>query len=164
VNADLLAGASSQQDAVQVKGRDGGVGVSVAGQVTVYQGSPRVAIRSAYLQQVRRIAPPDPPGLIGREAELADLAGFCLELDRGPYEWWRAAAWAGKSALLSTFVLHPPPQVRERVRIVSFFITARLAAQDTRQAFTEMLLEQLADQPDRSSRQSCRRLGRRHTC
>ena len=29
-------------------------------------------IRSAYLQQVRRIAPP--PGLIGREAELAELA------------------------------------------------------------------------------------------
>ena len=33
----------------------------------------------------------------------------------------------------------------DRVRIVSFFITARLAAQDTREAFTEVLLEQLAD-------------------
>ena len=32
----------------------------------------------------------------------------------------------------------------ERVRFVSFFITARLAAQDTRQAFTEVVLEQLA--------------------
>src|SRR5689334_19953369 len=30
--------------------------------------------RSAYLEQVRRIAPPDPPGLIGREEELAELA------------------------------------------------------------------------------------------
>ena len=59
--------------------------------------------------------------------------------------WWRAGAWAGKSALMSTFVLRPPPEVGDRVRIVSFFITARLAAQDTREAFTQVLLEQLAD-------------------
>ena len=109
------------------------------------RGSPRVAARSAYLQQVRRIAPPDPPGLVGREAELAELAAFCLEPGRGPYVWWRAGAWAGKSALMSTFVLRPPPEMGDRVRIVSFFITARLAAQDTREAFTEVLLEQLAD-------------------
>ena len=101
--------------------------------------------RSSYLQQVRRIAPPDPPGLLGREAELAELAAFCLEDGRGPYVWWQAGPWAGKSALLSTFVLRPPPQVAERVRIVSFFITARLAAQDTRDAFTQVLLEQLAE-------------------
>jgi hypothetical protein len=42
--------------------------------------------------------------------------------------------------LLSTFVLRPP----EGVRVVSFFVTARLAAQDTREAFTEVLAEQLA--------------------
>lgn len=97
--------------------------------------------QSAYLQQVKRIAPPD---LIGRKAELAELAGFCLEPDRGSYVWWQAEAWAGKSALLATFVLRPPPEVRDPVRIVSFFITARLAAQDTREAFTQALLEQLA--------------------
>jgi hypothetical protein len=101
--------------------------------------------RSAYAEQVRRIAPPDPPGLIGREAELAELAQFCTEPNRGPYVWWRAGAWAGKSALLSTFVLRPPADVAERVRIVSFFITARLAAQETREAFTQVVLEQLAE-------------------
>ena len=98
----------------------------------------------AYLEQVRRIAPSDPPGLIGREEELAELARFCLQPDGGIYAWWQADAWAGKSALLSTFVLRPPPQVAQRVRIVSFFITARLAAQDTREAFIQVLLEQLA--------------------
>ena len=98
--------------------------------------------RSAYLQQVGRIAPPE---LIGREEELAELTAFCLEPGRGPYVWWQARAWAGKSALLSTFVLRPPSQVGERVRIVSFFITARLAAQDTREAFIQVLLEQLAE-------------------
>ena len=117
----------------------------VVGPVTIYQGSPRVAARSAYLQQVRRIAPPDPPGLVGREAELAELAAFCLEPGRGPYVWWRADKWAGKSALLSTFVLRPPQEMHDRVRIVSFFITARLAAQDTREAFTQVLLEELAE-------------------
>ena len=59
--------------------------------------------------------------------------------------WWQAGPWAGKSALLSTFVLRPPPKWRRRVRLVSFFITARLAAQDTREAFTQVLAEQLAE-------------------
>jgi hypothetical protein len=94
--------------------------------------------RSAYLMQVRRIAPLD---LTGREAELAELARFCLEPDQGPYAFWQAGPWAGKTALMSWFVLHPPPGVQ----LVSFFVTARLAAQDTRYAFTEALLEQLAD-------------------
>ena len=134
------------------QGQHGGVGVGqVIGPVTIHQAPPPApAARgllgpSGYLQQVRRIAPPDPPGLIAREAELADMAAFCLDDDRGPYLWWRAGPWAGKSALMSTFVLHPPEQVRDRVKIVSFFITSRLAAQDTRAAFTTVLLEQLAD-------------------
>jgi hypothetical protein len=46
---------------------------------------------------------------------------------------------------MATFVRYPPRQVRDRVRIVSFFITARLAAQNTREAFTAVLLSQLAD-------------------
>ena len=43
---------------------------------------------------------------------------------------------------MATFVLYPPPELRARVRIVSFFITARLAAQDTREAFTTALMHQ----------------------
>ncbi|MFD0033238.1 hypothetical protein ACFVJK_34270 [Streptomyces sp. NPDC127172] len=98
-------------------------------------------VRSAYLRQVERIAP---PRLLDRDAELAELASFCLDEQRGPYVWWRAGPWAGKSALLSTFVLNPPgPLAADRVWLVSFFITARLAAQDTREAFTTVLTEQL---------------------
>jgi tetratricopeptide (TPR) repeat protein len=41
---------------------------------------------------------------------------------------------------MSWFVLHPP----EKVRILSFFITARLASQDDRVAFVDNVLEQLA--------------------
>ncbi|GIJ13118.1 hypothetical protein Van01_63320 [Micromonospora andamanensis] len=104
------------------------------------QGASRVTVRSAYLEQVRRLAPPE---LLGRETELADLAAFCLDEHRGPYIWWRAPAWTGKSALMSTFVLRPPAILTGRIRIISFFITARLAAQDTREAFTTVLLEQL---------------------
>ena len=114
-------------------------------QITSKQNAVYTAALSAYLEQVRRIAPPDPPGLIGRERELAELARFCLDPEGG-YAWWRAAAWAGKSALMSTFVLSPPAEVvAGLVRIVSFFVTARLAAQDTREAFTEVLIEQLSD-------------------
>jgi hypothetical protein len=104
---------------------------------------PVTAMRqSAYLRQVERIAP---PVLLGRETELAELAMFCTMPGKGMYAWWRAGAWAGKTALLSTFVLHPPREVQDRVRLMSFFITARLAAQDTRDAFIVVMLEQLAD-------------------
>ena len=109
-----------------------------AEQVTVNVGPGRAAVRSAYRKQVERIAPPE---LVGREAELRELAAYCTEPGRGPYVWWQAPAWAGKSALMSTFVLHPPAGVR----VVAFFITARLGAQDTREAFTEVVLEQLAE-------------------
>ena len=100
--------------------------------------------RSAYLEQVRRIAPPSRPGLIDRDAEMADLAKFCLDPEGASYAWWQAGPWAGKSALLSTFVLFPPAEVAGRVQIVSYFVTARLAAQDTRESFTDVVLEQLA--------------------
>ncbi|MEU4746214.1 hypothetical protein AB0G02_37935, partial [Actinosynnema sp. NPDC023658] len=81
-----------------------------------------------------------PLALVGREAELAALAAFCLDpATAGSYLWWRAPAWSGKSALLSWFVLNPPPGVR----VVSFFVTARLANQSDRTAFVENVLEQL---------------------
>jgi hypothetical protein len=102
---------------------------------------PLLVRRSAYLAQVRQIAPPE---LVGREAELEELARFCLDEQSGAYVWWQAGPWAGKSALLSTFVLNPPEAVRSRVQVVAFFITARLAAQETRQAFTAVVGEQLA--------------------
>ncbi|MFJ2081313.1 hypothetical protein ACIOBK_02095 [Micromonospora chokoriensis] len=96
--------------------------------------------RSGYIEQVRDIAPAGgvTGGLRGREQELAELSAFCLEAE--PYLWWRAEPWAGKSALMSTFVLNPPPQVE----VVAFFLTARLAAQSDSNAFTDALLDQLA--------------------
>ena len=94
-------------------------------------------VRSAYLEQVRQIAPAE---LHGRDEELAELAAFCTRPGQGRYAWWRAPAWAGKSALMSWFVLHPPPGVP----VVSFFVTARYRGQDNRGAFTDAVLEQLA--------------------
>jgi hypothetical protein len=95
-------------------------------------------VRSAYLEQVRRIAPPE---LKDRDAELAELAAFCTGDSDYEYAWWRAPAWAGKSALMSWFALHPPPMVR----IVSFFITARHHRQNDRKAFVDNVLVQLAE-------------------
>ncbi|MEU4448470.1 hypothetical protein AB0K14_39775 [Actinosynnema sp. NPDC050801] len=113
----------------------------VHGDVNLVTGAP---VRTRYRETVRRIAP---PRLIGREAELAELTAFCTSpATAGHYRWWRAAAWSGKSALMSTFALDPPAGVR----VVSFFITARLAAQNDRNAFIENVLEQLVtllDQP-----------------
>ncbi|XVQ11365.1 tetratricopeptide repeat protein [Spirillospora sp. CA-255316] len=86
---------------------------------------------------MERIAPLE---LEGRDAELAELAEFCTSPETaGTYAWWRAPAWSGKSALMSWFVLHPP----RNVRIVSFFVTARLASQNDRDAFIDNVLEQL---------------------
>ncbi|MEU1209436.1 hypothetical protein [Nocardia sp. NPDC005825] len=93
--------------------------------------------RSLYVSQVREfLAPVD--GLLGRETELDDVAGFC----RGdqPYMWIRAKPWAGKSALLSWFTLFPPSDVA----VIGFFITDRLADQNDHTAFTAAVLDQLA--------------------
>ena len=102
--------------------------------------------RSAYLEQVEQIFP---WRLVGRERELAELAGFCSGAGSEAYAWWQAAAWAGKSALMAWFVLHPP----RGVRVVSFFITARYAGQSDRTAFLEVVLEQLAE----AAASQCRR-------
>ncbi len=97
------------------------------------------AHRSAYRdRQVTRIAP---PSLMDREAELAELTRFCVAVDGERYAWWQASAWAGKSALLSWFVLNPPPGVR----VISFFITARFKGQDDREAFLWNVVGQLAE-------------------
>ncbi|MFB7360135.1 hypothetical protein [Streptomyces gardneri] len=131
--------------------RAGGAGR--AGPVTVHNGAgivvvgdgnrigvpERSPVRSAYWEHVRRIAPAE---LVDREGELAELAAFCGRTDPGPaYTWWRAEAWAGKTALLSWFALDPPPGTR----IVPFFVTARLGAQNDVAAYVDVVLEQLAE-------------------
>jgi hypothetical protein len=115
----------------------------VEGELVVVKASSARLVRSAYLQQVRQIAP---HALINRDRELAELASFCTGDDRASYMWLRAPAWAGKSALLSYFVQNPPPDVT----VVSFFITSRYAGQSDRFAFTEAVLEQLAELLSRS--------------
>ncbi|QIS13672.1 caspase, EACC1-associated type [Nocardia arthritidis] len=91
---------------------------------------------TAYFAQIRDIAPADE--LRDRDLELATLAAFCAGDE--PYLWYRAGPWAGKTALLSWFALHPP----ENVRAVAFFITSRLAAQADHHAFDDAVLEQLS--------------------
>ncbi|MFF0613165.1 caspase family protein [Nocardia tengchongensis] len=89
-----------------------------------------------YTATIRDLTPAD--GLLDRETELAELAAFC-DGDE-PYIWWQAGPWAGKTALMTWFALNPPPHTR----VVSFFITSRMAAQDDHNAFTDALLEQLS--------------------
>lgn len=92
-----------------------------------------------YLDQVRELSP---RLLRDRDAELAELAAFSTDPDDAApsYAWWRGGPWAGKSALMAWFVLHPPPGVQ----IVAFFITARYAGQNTREAYLETTIPQLA--------------------
>ncbi|MFJ9578746.1 hypothetical protein ACIRQF_20525 [Streptomyces sp. NPDC101191] len=94
------------------------------------------AVRSGYREQLRRIAPRE---LSGREAELAELAAFCRT--GSGYGYWRADAWAGKTALMAVFALAPPPGVR----LVPFFVTARWGAQNDAVAFVDVVVEQLAE-------------------
>ncbi|WP_024756680.1 hypothetical protein [Streptomyces exfoliatus] len=115
-----------------------GAGIVIVGDGNRIGPPEAAAVRSGYGEQVRRIAPTE---LLDREAELAELAAFC-RADSGPtYTWWRAEAWAGKTALLSWFALDPPPGVR----IVPFFVTARLGAQNDVVAYVDVVLEQLAE-------------------
>ncbi len=128
IGASNTGSADAAERSVAVSG-------TVVGNINLFTGTP---VRTRYLEQVRRIAPHD---LVGRDKELAELARFCTDTESElSYRWWRAKAWAGKSALMSWFVLNPPL----RIRIVCFFITKRLASQDDRVAFIENVLEQLA--------------------
>lgn len=100
--------------------------------------APQPIARSAYRQQIRRIAP---ELLEGRQAELVELSEFCTRAEGPSWAWWQAPAWSGKSALMASFVLNPP----DGVQIVSFFVTARWAGQSDRTAFADIVLEQLAE-------------------
>ncbi|MFI9816306.1 hypothetical protein [Saccharothrix variisporea] len=109
------------------------VGV-VGGDLVVPAADP---VETAYHRQVARMAP---PRLLDRDDELAELARFCTSPDTaGAYRWWQAGPWSGKTALMAWFALHPPPGVR----VVSFFVTGRHAAQNDRVALVENVLEQL---------------------
>ncbi|MEV0113472.1 hypothetical protein AB0H77_09520 [Streptomyces sp. NPDC050844] len=126
---------SGGRQGVVIQGRD------FNGPVTIYgdsAGPRQQPAHSAYWEHVRHVAPTQ---LHDREAELEELAAFCKGIGEHSFAWWRAGPWAGKSALLAWFALHPP----EGVRVVPFFITARLAAQNDRGAFVEVVLEQLAE-------------------
>ncbi|MFF9251769.1 P-loop domain-containing protein [Streptomyces globisporus] len=90
---------------------------------------------SAYKAQIADIAPDH---LYDRERELDELARFCA--DEEAYFWWQARPWAGKTALLSWFALHPPAGVE----VVSFFITSRFVGQADSDAFIEAMIDQLA--------------------
>jgi tetratricopeptide (TPR) repeat protein len=128
-------GSASRTGAATAK--DGSVAVSgtVIGDINLFTGAP---VQTRYREQVLRISPGE---LLGRSAELAELARFCTASEpTDSYLLWRGKAWAGKTALTSWFVLNPP----QGVRIVSFFITARFPGQADRNAFIENVLEQLA--------------------
>lgn len=114
----------------------GDIGVAVTGDHNVVTLGP--VVRSAYWEQVHRIAPEE---LVDREPELAEITEFCTADCEPWYAWWRAGTWAGKTALMSWFALHPPPGVR----VVPFFVTARLGAQNDVGAYVDVVLEQLAE-------------------
>jgi hypothetical protein len=78
-----------------------------------YFGGHQAAVRSACREQARRISPLE---LLHYTTELAELADFCTADTEQAYRLYRAGAWASKSALMSWFVLHPPPGVRIVVR------------------------------------------------
>ncbi|MGE0300775.1 MAG: hypothetical protein AB7R99_29220, partial [Pseudonocardia sp.] len=97
--------------------------------------APDQVTMTAYQAQLGDIAPIQ---LVGRHVELAELVRFCA--GESPYSWWQAGPWAGKSALMSWFALHPPAGVD----VVSFFITSRLVGQSDSNAFLDASIEQLA--------------------
>ncbi|QOV38411.1 trypsin-like peptidase domain-containing protein [Streptomyces ferrugineus] len=101
---------------------------------------PRSLVLEAHQAEVASIAPLH---MVGRDAELAELTEFCSGPD--PYLWWQAGPWAGKTALASSFAAAPP----DGVRVVSFFVTARLAGQADATALSASLIRQLAEIAER---------------
>jgi tetratricopeptide (TPR) repeat protein len=88
-----------------------------------------------YAKTVSRFAPAE---LRDRDAELAELREFCTRPSGGSYCYWRGTAWAGKTALLATFVLAP---LMSEVTFVAFFV--RAGDQDDYQDFLRAVTRQL---------------------
>ncbi|ALO91252.1 hypothetical protein SHL15_0035 [Streptomyces hygroscopicus subsp. limoneus] len=102
---------------------------------------PEPVIAPGYRAWIEQNIAPD--RLLGREPELRELAAFASGADypgASPYMWWQAGAWAGKSALVSDFVLRHRP---DDVEIVAYFIADRLGRND-REGFLEVVMRQLA--------------------
>ncbi|WP_198347582.1 caspase, EACC1-associated type [Nocardia terrae] len=135
---DRLPAASMPKPKALERGTAGRVALAVNPGWTGHPDPPSLPRVTAtpYTAQVRDLTPAD--GLLDREPELAELAEFCWGDE--PYVWWQAGPWAGKTAIMTWFALHPPPNVR----VVSFFVTSRLAAQDDHNAFTDAVVEQLS--------------------
>lgn len=77
----------------------------------------------------------------GRQQELAAMERYCAAPDgqQSGYWRWTAPAWAGKTALLAQFVLHPPPGVD----VLAYFVTTRQPRHSDRTAFLAAMDEQL---------------------
>ncbi|MGW7529991.1 trypsin-like peptidase domain-containing protein, partial [Streptomyces sp. NPDC054783] len=102
----------------------------------VTPGAPSQALVSAYLEQVRDMAPLG--DLLDRNEELDKLVRFCASDDG--YFWWQGGPWAGKTALMAWFATHLPAGIDA----VSFFVTGRLSGQADSDAFTDVLIDQLS--------------------
>ena len=83
-----------------------------------------------------------PPALIGRSAELAALQDFTLSGMH--WRWVRGDAFAGKTALLAWFALHPP----DRVDVVACFLR-RTTGDNTAEYALDVITRQLALLADR---------------
>ena len=78
------------------------------------------------------------PRLVGRDADLADVAAFATS-DRG-YRWLVAGAWTGKSALMYTAVTAGLP---DNVDVVTYFLR-RIVSDANSSRFVEAVIPQLA--------------------
>jgi tetratricopeptide (TPR) repeat protein len=114
-------------------------GLITVGQLVVPPTDMPRPYHTRYLARVQQLRAAD--GLLDRERELAELADFCAKPEGPSYTWWRAGPWAGKTALMAHFVVHPPAGVR----IVPFFVLARDASEADGDAFLEVTIPQLAD-------------------
>ncbi|WP_369213097.1 trypsin-like peptidase domain-containing protein [Streptomyces flavofungini] len=101
----------------------------------VLPASPRDLLQESYRAQLTDLAPRE---LRDRRQEIDSLVAFCGGSE--PYLWVQGAPWAGKTALMAWFALHPPRGVVP----VWFFVTARHAGQGDSGAYAEAVVDQLA--------------------
>lgn len=97
------------------------------------------ATRAAQLAQVQTIVDAiDGHQLIGRGAEMEEMQEFCVDPDR-MYLVWHADEWAGKTALLATFVAEAP----RGVDVISFFINRNRPDQRSARDYLDSVSRQL---------------------
>jgi hypothetical protein len=98
-----------------------------------------LAVHSTYMTHVQQLAPDILRDRAGEMLEIEEFAGR-VDSDSSSYLYWRGDPFAGKTAIMASFVCRD----HSAFDTVAFFVTGRIVSQSDSYSFAEAMIEQLS--------------------